>query len=274
MDYADFRHLKIEVSDDGVVLITINRPEILNAANLRLHWEMGEIWRAFDRDANSRVAVITGAGRAFSAGAELSVVEATAKDPAENLRQLRHARAIVENMINTDKPIISAINGVAVGAGLAVALVADVSIMAESARLTDGHARLGIAAGDHAAMIWPLCVGMAKAKFYLMTADFIYGPEAERIGLVTRCVPDDEVLPSAMDLAHRLARGSQTALHSTKRSLNQWYKLATPIFEASLAHEFLDLRHEDALEGYAALVEKRDPVFPSSTKPFASDVPP
>jgi enoyl-CoA hydratase len=268
VEYKDYRHLQIEVSDNGVVAITINRPEIFNAANARLHWEMGEIWKTFDDDPLSKIAVITGAGRAFSAGAELDVVVSTTKNREDRLRQQRDAAAIVENMIATPKPIISAINGVAVGAGLAVALVADISIIAQSAKFTDGHVKLGVAAGDHAAFLWPFLCGIAKAKYYLYTCDFIDGAEAERIGLVSRCVPDDELLPTAFGIAERLANASQIALHSTKKSINQWLRMGAPIFDQSLALEFLDLAQEDASEGVAALMEKRPPVFPSASKPF------
>jgi len=127
--------------------------------------------------------------------------------------------------------VVSAINGVAVGAGLVVGLLADVSIISETARFTDGHTRLGVAAGDHAAIVWPLLCGMAKAKYYLLTADFIDGREAERIGLVTMCLPPDQVLPKALDVADRLARGSQLAVRWTKRALNNWLRQAGPIFE-------------------------------------------
>src|SRR5205823_9408689 len=135
-------------------------------------------------------------------------------------RTMREASDIVYNMINLDKPVVSAINGVAVGAGLVVALLADVSIMSESARITDGHTKLGVVAGDHAAILWPLLCGMAKAKYYLLTSEFIDGREAERIGLVSLCVPAEQVLPRALDVADRLARGAQQAIRWTKRSLN------------------------------------------------------
>ena len=131
-------------------------------------------------------------------------------------------------MINLDKPIISAINGVAVGAGLVVALLADISIMSENARITDGHTRLGVVAGDHAAIVWPLLCGMAKAKYYLLTCDFIDGREAERIGLVSLCVPPAELLPKAFEVADKLATGAQQAIRWTKRSLNNWLRMAGP----------------------------------------------
>jgi len=271
MEYTEFHHLRFERPSAGVLQITIDRPDVLNAANVVLHRELSEVWATFDADAESRVAVVTGAGRAFSAGGDLAMIEEMTTSYDAVLVQLRDATAIVRRMIETDKPIISAINGVAVGAGLAVALLADISIMSESTRISDGHLRLGVAAGDHAAVIWPLLCGMAKAKYYLMTADFIDGREAERIGLVSRCVPQDDVLPVALELAGRLAAGSQTALAWTKHSLNGWLRMAMPIFEQSLALEMIGFLGPDAAEGVSAVRERRPAAFPGA--PSAPDTP-
>jgi len=264
MDYADFRHLTFESRPNGVLVVTINRPEVLNAANARLHWEFTQIWPVVDADPKTRVVVVTGAGKAFSAGGDLSLVEDMAGNPDALTRTMREASDLVYNMINLDKPVVSAINGVAVGAGLVVALMADVSIIAETARFTDGHTRLGVAAGDHAAILWPLLCGMAKAKYYLLTADFIDGREAERIGLVTMCLPPDQVMPKALDVADRLARGSQISIQWTKRALNNWLRQAGPIFDQSLALEMLSFSYPDVREGVKAIREKRTPVFPSA----------
>ncbi|HEV8587181.1 MAG TPA: enoyl-CoA hydratase/isomerase family protein [Methylomirabilota bacterium] len=264
MDYRDYQHLTFDRRERGVVLITINRPEVLNATNDRLHWELTQVWLTFDADPEARVAVVTGAGnRAFSAGGDLEMVEANARDPKRLARTIREASDLVYNMINTDKPIVSAINGVAVGAGLVVALLADISIMSETARFTDGHTKLGVVAGDHAAILWPLLCGMAKAKYYLLTSEFVDGREAERIGLVSLCVPADQVLPKALDVADRLARGAQQAIRWTKRSLNNWLRQAGPIFDQSIALEMLTFMDEDVREGLAAIREKRPPAFPS-----------
>jgi enoyl-CoA hydratase len=264
MDYRDYQHLTFERRERGVVLVTINRPEVLNATNDRLHWELTQVWLTFDADETARVAVVTGAGtRAFSAGGDLEMVEANSRDPKRLVRTIREASDLVYNMINTDKPIISAINGVAVGAGLVVALLADISIMSETARFTDGHTKLGVVAGDHAAILWPLLCGMAKAKYYLLTSEFIDGREAERIGLVSLCVPADQVVPKALEVADRLARGAQQAIRWTKRSLNNWLRQAGPIFDQSIALEMLTFMDEDVREGLAAIREKRPPAFPS-----------
>src|SRR5439155_696135 len=209
MDYADYQHLTFDRRPSGVVLITINRPEVMNATNARLHWELTQVWLTIDADPAARVALVTGAGRAFSAGGDISLVEEMTTNREAVARTLREAADLVYNMINLDKPVISAINGVAVGAGLVVALLADVSIISETARFTDGHTRLGVAAGDHAAIIWPLLCGMAKAKYYLLTSDFIDGREAERIGLVSRCVPADKVMETALGAAQRAEEGGR-----------------------------------------------------------------
>jgi enoyl-CoA hydratase len=264
MDYADYQHLTFNRKPNGVLLITINRPDVLNATNARLHWELTQVWGTVDADPGARVALVTGAGKAFSAGGDLDLVEEMFSNPAAGARTMREASDLVYNMINLDKPIVSAINGVAVGAGLVVALLADVSIIAETARLTDGHTRLGVAAGDHAALIWPLLCGMAKAKYYLLTCDFIDGREAERIGLVSLCVPPDQLITRAGEVADRLAAGAQVALRYTKRALNNWLRQAGPIFDQSLALEMLCFGHEDVREGVRALREKRAPRFPSA----------
>ena len=264
MDYRDYQHLTFERRPHGVVLITINRPEVLNATNDRLHWELTQIWLTLDADDDARVAVVTGAGRAFSAGGDLDMVDANARDPKRIERTLREASDIVYNMINLDKPVVSAINGVAVGAGLVVALLSDISIISETARFTDGHTRLGVVAGDHAAIAWPLLCGLAKAKYYLLTSDFIDGREAERIGLVSLCVPRAELMAKALATADRLATGSQQAIRFTKRSLNNWMRHFQPAFDASLAMEMLCFLGGDVKEGIAAIREKREPRFPSA----------
>src|SRR5215813_12614333 len=263
MDYNSYQHLLID-KKDGIALLTINRPESLNATNFRLHNELSRVWLDLAEDDEVRVAVITGAGRAFSAGGDFEVVEKSMGNLDVVSQTMKEARDIVHNMINCDKPIISAINGVAVGAGLAVALLADISIASENARFTDGHTRLGVAAGDHAAVIWPLLVGMAKAKYYLLTCDMLDAKEAERIGLVSMMVPPEQLMPKAMEVAQKLANGPQMALRWTKQSLNQWLRAAAQTsFDYSLALEMLGFFGADVKEGLTSLQEKRPSRFPS-----------
>lgn len=264
MEYSHFEHILFEKKENHVLWMTLNRPEVLNAANQRLHTELVEVWRTIDRDPDVHVVVVTGAGRAFSAGGDLQMVEDAYRNYDEVLRILDEARDLVYNMLNCSKPIISAINGPAVGAGLVVALLADVSIAGETARLADGHVRMGVAAGDHAAIIWPLLCGMAKSKYYLMTSGFVSGKEAERMGLVSLCVPDDEVLSRADAVATDLATGPRHAIRFTKRALNQWLLQASPIFDHSLALEMLGFFSEDMMAGVEGLRQRKRPSYPSS----------
>src|SRR5207247_7343234 len=175
------------------------------------------------------------------------------------IRVWKEARDMVYNLINCNKPVVSAINGPAVGAGLALAVLADISIAGASARIIDGHTKLGVAAGDHAALIWPLLCGMARAKYHLLMCSTLDGVEAERIGLVSLAVPDDQLLDKAREVARTLAAASPTALAFTKRSLNHWLRAAWPAFEHSLALEMLGFAGADAREGFAALNEQRAP---------------
>ena len=264
MDYGAYQDLVFERRPSGVLLITINRPDRMNATNAQLHTELATVWRDVARDPDTRVAVITGAGRAFSAGGDLEMIERMAGDYGRVAAMASEAAQLPLNMLDCEKPIVSAINGTAVGAGLAVALMADISVIAEDARLTDGHLRLGVVAGDHAAVLWPLLCGMAKAKYYLLTADFIDGVEAERIGLVSRCVPRDQVLDTALEIAARIATGPQQAARWTKRTLNHWLRQAIPAFDASVAYEMLTFMGQDVREGARAIQERRAPQFPDS----------
>ena len=265
MNYADYQHLSFDLKPNGVMLITINRPNVMNATNARLHWELTQVWQTVAEDDKTKVVIITGAGdKAFSAGGDLEWISQMVGNHKGVSQAMKEASDIVYNILNLDKPVISAINGVAVGAGLAVAILADISIMSETARITDGHVRLGVGAGDHAAIVWPLLCGMAKAKYYLMTAEFIDGKEAERIGLVSLCCPPDKRMEKAFAVADKLAAGSQAAIRVTKKSLNNWMRVAGPIFDNSLGLEMLCFLGEDAQRGVAAVREKRAPKFPSA----------
>jgi enoyl-CoA hydratase len=188
-------------------------------------------------------------------------VHEMAQDFGVRSRVWKEARDLVYNVINCDKPIVSAIHGPAVGAGLVAGLLADISIAAENAKIVDGHTRLGVAAGDHAAIIWPLLCGMAKAKYYLLLCETVSGLEAERIGLVSLCVAEDQLLPKAYEVADKLASGSQTAIRWTKYALNNWLRQAGPSFDASLALEFMGFAGPDVREGMASLQERRAPKY-------------
>lgn len=257
----DYQTLRIDRRPSGVTEVVLDNPERLNSVDVDGHRELTHVWTDLDADPDTKVALLRAEGRAFSAGGDFSLIEAMMNDPAVHRRTLREARDLVRNIIECSKPIVSVINGVAVGAGLAAALLADIPIAGRSARILDGHTTLGVSAGDHAVLIWPLLVGMAKAKYHLMTNEPIDGTEAERLGLVAKVVDDDRLLNEARDIAERMAQGSAEALSWTKHTLNHWLRSAYPAFDASVAYEFLGFLGPDPREGLSAIREKRPPRF-------------
>lgn len=259
--FARYQRLKFSRPHPRVLEIVMDRQERLNAADEAMHRELTYVWRDIDAATDIDVAIIKGAGRAFSAGGDLEMVERIAEDWNTRVRVLKEARDLVYNIINCSKPVVSAMRGPAVGAGLVAGLLADVSIAARSARIIDGHTRLGVAAGDHAAIVWPLLIGMAKAKYYLLTCEPLSGEEAERLGLVSLVVDDDELDARALEVAVKLSEGSASAIRFTKYALNNWLRMAGPSFDASLALEFLGFTGPDLREGVASLREKRAPNF-------------
>ncbi|WP_427914321.1 enoyl-CoA hydratase/isomerase family protein [Ramlibacter sp. MMS24-I3-19] len=264
MDYARYQTLAItrRGPDDSVLDIQ------MRAANGKLptaghdgHRELADIWRDVGADDSVRCAVLRGEGQGFSGGGDLSLVEDMANDFEVRSRVWKEARDLVYNVINCDKPIVSALHGPAVGAGLVAGLLADIPIAAKTARIVDGHTRLGVAAGDHAAIVWPLLCGMAKAKYHLLLCEPVTGEEAERIGLVALAVDSEQLLAKAYEVADRLAQGSQGAIRWTKYALNNWLRQAGPAFDTSLALEFMGFAGPDVREGVASLRERRAPRF-------------
>jgi len=259
--YAKYDKLKFDYPADRVLRITFSRPETFNSVDAETHTQMTDMWIDIDRDPDINAVIVTGEGKAFSAGGDFSLIENMIGNSYEIMKTWKEAKGLVYNIINCNKPIISAINGPAAGAGLVVALLADISIAGKKAKIVDGHPRLGVAAGDVAAIIWPLLTSMAKAKYYLMTCKPVSGEEAERIGLVSMCVEDDELQKIALDTAVELSNGSQSAIRWTKYSLNNWLRQAGPIFDASTALEMLGFMGEDVKEGVLSHREKRAPNF-------------
>ena len=269
--YGNFKSLKFDRPADRVLRIVLDRPQSLNSVTAEMHRDLVQVWAAVSDDPQTNAVIVTGAGKAFSAGGDFGLVEQNARTFEARAQVFHEARDLVYNIINCRKPTISAIRGPAVGAGLAVALLCDISIAAKSARIIDGHTRLGVAAGDHAAIVWPLLCGMAKAKYYLLLCETIRGEEAERIGLVSRCVEDGELDATALEVAIKLASGSVTAIQWTKYTLNSWLRMAGPIFDSSAALEMLGFSGPDVLEGLASLREKRAPDFSPSVSTRRSD---
>ena len=267
MAFADYKMLQLHRPEPGILEIIMGQEGKLSVADAQTHRELTEIWHDVDADPDTSVAIIRGLGKGFSGGGSLDLVETMTQDFETRARVWREARDLVYNLINCSKIVVSAMHGPAVGAGLVTGLLADISIAARNARIIDGHTRLGVAAGDHAAIVWPLLCGMAKAKYYLLLCDEVSGEEAERIGLVSLCVEEAALRDKALEVARRLAGGSQSALRWTKYSLNNWLRIAGPTFDTSLALEMLGFSGPDVREGVASLREKRSPNF-SSSSPF------
>lgn len=261
-DYATkYPKLSFDYPADRVLRITFDRPETYNSVDAETHTQMTDIWIDIDRDQDINAVIVTGRGKAFSAGGDFSLIEGITGNFDTVMKTWKEAKDLVYNIINCNKIVVSAINGPAAGAGLVVGILADISIAGKRAKIVDGHPRLGVAAGDCAAIIWPLLCGMAKAKYYLLTCKPITGEEADRIGMVSMCVEDDELEQVSIDTAAQMATGSQSALRWTKYSLNNWLRQAGPIFDASTALEMLGFMGDDVKEGVLSHREKRVPNF-------------
>ena len=259
--YAPFPGLRIDRPEPGILRVVLDTPGKLNAVDAVKHSNLADVWPVIDRDPETKVVVIHGEGGTFSSGGDLDMIRDIIADPETRATMFREARDLVYNIVNCSKPVVSAIERVAVGAGLVAGLMADVSVVGKSARIIDGHTKLGVAAGDHAVIIWPLLCGMAKAKYYLLTCNPLLGEEAERIGLVSMAVDDDKVIDTAFEVARTLAAGSQQAIRWTKLALNNWLRMAGPAFDASVALEMLGFAGTDVHEGVQAIVDKRPPRF-------------
>src|SRR6201987_5178110 len=209
--YARYTRLRFDCPHPKVLRVTMEHGR-MNTTDAALHADLGDIWRDVETDASINAAILTGAGKVFSAGGDFAMIQQNIDSFDSRARQWKEARDIVYNVINCSKPVVSAMRGGAVGAGLVCGLLADVSIATKDCRIIDGHTRLGVAAGDHAAIVWPLLCGLAKAKYYLLLCDQGLGGGAERIGLISLAVDDAELDAKAVEIAGRLAEGAQSAI--------------------------------------------------------------
>ncbi len=262
IDYSTYKYIKVDI-EDGVATVTLNRPEALNAVNPELSDELhNRIFPDLGRDEAVRAIIITGAGRGFCAGGDVKGMDERATKGARRPSGGGGGARLLENMLDLEKPIIAAVNGVAVGLGATVALFCDIIIAAETARFGDTHISVGLVPGDGGTVMWPLLVGPAKAKELLMTGDIINAQEAERIGLVNKVVPLDDLMPTAKELASRLANGPTLAIGWTKRSVNKKIKQdMNLLMDAAGLTETLSFATEDHKEAARAFVEKRKAQF-------------
>jgi enoyl-CoA hydratase len=265
--YAHYKALKFARPRPRILEVILSKPGKLNALDADGHRELADVWRDIDRDPETSVALLRGDGGVFSAGGDLGMIEVMSRDWATRTRVWKEASDLVYNVINCTKPVVAAIEGPCVGAGLAAAMVADITVAGRRARIIDGHTRLGVAAGDHSAIVWPLLCGMAKAKYYLLLCESVNGEEAERIGLVSMVADDGKVVETALEAAEKLRDMPPAAVRWTKHALNNWLRMAGPTFDASLAMEFMGFSGPEVQEGMTALKEKRRPKF-DPTDPF------
>jgi len=227
-----------------------------------MHRELTELWPTLGSDPEVKAIVVTGAGRAFSAGGDIRFLQAVHGNFLKQQHLRREAMDLVENMLRVEQPMIAAVNGPATGLGATLALLCDIVVMSETAKIGDTHVLAGVVAGDGGTIIWPLLVGLRRAKEYLMTGDLIDGREAERVGLVNRAVPPEQVMPTALQYARRLADGPAWAIRGTKLALNQWLRWGFLLtMPAALTLEMLTFNSRDQLEAAAAFIAKRAPNF-------------
>ena len=259
--YARYTRLKFDRPHPRVLRVTLDSPLKMGAMDAAMHREASQIWADVDADDSVSAVIVTGSGKTFSAGGDLHHERKVCEDYALRMQAMKESRDLVLGMINCRKPIVGAARGWAVGAGLALLILADVSIASRDAKFSDGHLKIGVAAGDHAAIIWPLLCGMAKAKYYLMTAETFTGEEAERMNLISMALADEEVEGKAVEVASRLADSAPAAVRWTKQTLNHWLRQAAPIFDASLALEFIGFAGPEGMEGIDAFLGKRAPKF-------------
>ena len=263
--YARYTRLKFDRPHPRVLRITMASPLKMGAMDAAMHREVSEVWADADADDSVSAIIITGENRAFSAGGDLNHERKVADDFTLRMQTMVEARRIVTGMIDCRKPIVSAARGWAIGAGLACLIMADISIASKDAKFSDGHLKIGIASGDHAAIIWPLLCGMAKAKYYLLTAQNFTGEEAERMNLISMALPDEQVEAKSIEIASQLADGPPNAIRWTKHVLNHWLRNATPIFDASLALEMMGMGSPEGIEGIDAFLQKRPARFDPDT---------
>lgn len=258
---SEFRTLRFE-RDGDVLVVTIDRPDSdLNAVNDELHEDLTRLFRELKLETVARAVLLTGRGKAFSAGGDFAWFPEL-QQPGRMDALRRDAKQLIWDLLDVEIPIVAAVNGHAMGLGASIALLCDVIFMADTATIGDPHVRVGIVAGDGGTAIWPLAVGPALAKQYLLTGDPVTAADAERMGLVNRAVPADQLLDSAMAFARRLAAGAPLAVRYTKIAVNKLIKDALNVsFDTATALEIVTFQSEDHQEALAALREKRKPRF-------------
>lgn len=261
MDYSAYRHLRVDTRE-GIATLTMDSGEKMNGVNELLHHELGTIFRDLAADEAVRVIVLTGSNGALCAGANLQWLAKQLESPPSPQETRAAGRTIVLGILDCPKPVIARVNGDAIGLGASLALLSDIVVADEAARIADPHVRIGLVAGDGGALIWPLLIGYARAKEFLLTGNAVTAPDAARMGLINYAVPAAELDAKVMQLARALAEGASMAIQFTKAATNIPLKQAVEsVLESSLALEHVTLRSADVREGVAAFLQRRKPAF-------------
>ncbi len=259
--YEGYEMLKV-LREGGVVTVSFNRPEVKNATNPRMHQELVRIFPEIGRDPEAHVVVLTGEGDAFSAGGDLDTLRQSLDDQARWIESMAEAREILLGVIDLDRPVIAKVNGHAIGLGATLALVCDIVIAKDTAKIADPHVNVGLVAGDGGSIIWPALIGYARAKRYLLLGDTITGAEAAAIGLVTEALPADQLDARVDVIAQRLVKGAAVAIRLTKKSINMSLRQQMDaMIEAHLGYETMSHLSSDHREAVHAFLEKRKPEF-------------
>lgn len=261
MSYEAYEKLTVVV-EDRIATLTLNIPDKLNVADAQMHTELSTVFDDLQRDPDFEIVILTGAGRAFSAGGDIDWMQEAIDDPESFEQTVVEAKRIIFSLLDLEKPIIAKLNGHAVGLGATLALFCDVIFAADSAKIGDPHVSVGLVAGDGGAVIWPQLVGYARAKEYLLTGDLIPAPKAAEMGLINHAVPAEELDSRVAEFADRLRNGATKAISWSKVATNIGLKqLAHSMMDTSMAYEALSNRTEDHAEAVAAFRGKRTPQF-------------
>jgi len=262
---GEYDHLNIEL-EDGVMEIRMDRPDDLNAITPELDDELQDLFGGPIDESDARVAVLTGRGKAFSAGGDLEWAREAVDTPEMFRESLHDSEKFIKDMLNMDTPTIAKINGDAVGGGMMLFLYCDLAYAAEDAKFSDGHVPIGLSAGDGGVPVWPFYTNIRKAKEYMMTGDYIPAPEAEEMGLINDAVPADQLDERVNTVARKLAEGPQQAITYTKKSLNTWLEFGVNLtLRESMALELLTQQQEDHAAALDAFLQGENVEFPSAT---------
>ncbi len=261
MDYSGYETLAVE-RNDRLLTLTINKPDRHNIVDIVMHRELARIFTDIAMDDEVDVVIFTGAGKAFSAGGDIHWMQSVLDQPHGMADVAIEGRRIITSLLDLEKPLICRLNGDAIGLGATLALFCDIIIADENARIADPHVRVGLAAGDGGAIIWPHLIGAARAKALLMTGDMVSASEAAGMGLITKAVPGDQLDTEVTRMAGKLLRGAQHAIRWTKLSVNLGLKqTVNAVLDASLGYEIASSLLPAHREGVTAFLEKRQPNF-------------